>query len=245
MSGSNKFLVPGAIVVAALLIAGAVFVANRGTSDNPNTPKDESPSGNVEINPITESDHILGNPNAPIKIVEYSDIDCPFCSQFHDTMNQIVDEYGPSGQVAWVFRHFPLPQLHPDATLKAEASECVADLAGNSAFWGYMDRLFEREDETRADLALIAREVGVNTNEFNECLNGNEFEDDVQEDAADARRAGGQGTPHSIIVIEETGERVPLQGAQPYESVKQIIDTILPADSAATAPQTGTSTDTQ
>lgn len=105
---------------------------NEGGTDNtaaiPNLP------------PVDENDHIRGDENAQVTIIEYSDYDCPFCSRFHETMKQVVDEY--DGQVRWVYRHFPLPQLHPNATAVAEASECVAAQEGEDAYWAFSDKYF-------------------------------------------------------------------------------------------------------
>jgi len=90
---------------------------------------------------VTENDHIRGNTDAKVFFVEYSDIDCPFCKTLHVTMQSVVDNYDP-GDVAWVYRHFPLTNLHPTAAVKAEASECIAELGGNDAFWDFLDILF-------------------------------------------------------------------------------------------------------
>jgi len=101
----------------------------------------ESASESAQTNlytPVTEADHIRGAVNAPIKIVEYSDFDCAFCARFHQTMKAIVAKY-PGDEVAWVYRHFPLEQLHPNAATVALASECVADLGGDEAFWTFAD----------------------------------------------------------------------------------------------------------
>lgn len=221
MEKENKLLIPGAIVVAGILIAGAMFFGGGDTSDSP----DVTDEPDITFNEISSDDHILGNPDARIKIVEYSDIDCPFCTTFHQTMHQVIDEYGANGDVAWVYRHFPIAQLHPDAPRKALASECVADLGGNTAFWNYLDALFER-DETVSALADIAVEVGVDRTEFTSCLNSGELNDEVQDDLQDAQRAGGRGTPHSLIIVE--GEMVgAIPGALPYDSVKSQLDTII------------------
>ncbi len=89
---------------------------------------------------VTADDNILGNENARIVLVEYSDFECPFCGRFHPTAKQVLDEFGDS--VALVYRHFPL-SFHPNAQQAAEASECVAKEGGNEAFWSYADSLFE------------------------------------------------------------------------------------------------------
>jgi protein-disulfide isomerase len=90
------------------------------------------------MTPVNESDHIKGNRDAKVVIVEYSDFDCPFCTRFHATMNAIVKKYPPT-EVAWVYRHFPLEQLHPEAETVAVAAECVAKLEGNEGFWKFAD----------------------------------------------------------------------------------------------------------
>jgi protein-disulfide isomerase len=91
--------------------------------------------------PVTDKDHIKGDISAPVKIVEYSDLECPFCKRFHTTMQDVVKSY--DGKVAWVFRQFPLAQLHPKAVKEAEAAECVASLGGNAAFWKFIDKVEE------------------------------------------------------------------------------------------------------
>lgn len=86
---------------------------------------------------ISTDDHILGNPNAAITIIEYSDFECPYCKKFHATLNQIVAE--SNGNVAWVYRHWP---IHQNSFEKLVASECVAKIKGNDAFWKYSELLF-------------------------------------------------------------------------------------------------------
>ena len=84
--------------------------------------------------PIDTMDHIYGDANAPVKIIEYSDFECPYCRQFHQTMLKVVDD--SEGQIAWVYRHFPL-DFHDGAMPKAMMSECVASAVGNDAFWEF------------------------------------------------------------------------------------------------------------
>ncbi len=90
-----------------------------------------------EIPPVTAADHIIGNPDAPIVVVEYSDLECPYCKRFGGVMKEITAE--SNGNVAWVYRHLV---IHPTALPKAAASECVAKLKGNDAFWKYVDLVF-------------------------------------------------------------------------------------------------------
>src|SRR3989344_4619471 len=142
---TNKLTMPVAIVLAGILIAGAILLSKSvypKSANNPTNP-DLGKSQEIKIRPVTDADHILGNPGAEIVIVEYSDTECPFCKQFHKTMNTIMAEYGKEGKVAWVYRHFPIEQLHKKAQKEAEATECAAELGGKSAFWDYINRIFE------------------------------------------------------------------------------------------------------
>lgn len=98
----------------------------------------------IDIDPVTDKDHIIGSKDADIVVIEYSDLECPFCSRFHTTMHQVVKDY--DGKVAWVFRHLPLEQLHPNAFNKAISAECVYELGGNEKFWAYIDSLFKTSE---------------------------------------------------------------------------------------------------
>ncbi|MES2223524.1 MAG: thioredoxin domain-containing protein [Patescibacteria group bacterium] len=96
------------------------------------------------MKPVTADDHIMGDTNAPVKVVLYSDLECPFCKSFHQTMQQIMaSSYGTNKQVAWVWRNFPLKQLHSKAPKEAEGAECAAELGGNDAFWKFIDKINE------------------------------------------------------------------------------------------------------
>jgi len=187
--------------------------------------------GNLEnVTPVSSKDHIRGNPNAPVKIVEYSDTECPFCKKFHESMKQVIGEYGKNGKVAWVYRHFPLDQLHSKARKEAEATECAAELGGNDKFWSYLDRLMEVTPANNgldpAELPKIAEYVGLDKNKFNECLSSGKYAQKIEEHVQDAVATGGQGTPWSIV-IGKNGKKYPLSGAQPYESIKQLVQTAL------------------
>ncbi|MDP9249475.1 MAG: thioredoxin domain-containing protein [bacterium] len=94
----------------------------------------------TEMRPVSPDDHIVGDINSEIIIVEYSDLDCPYCKVFHNTMHQVIEQ--SEGKVAWVYRHYPIPQLHPNAPKKAEETECAWELGGNEAFWKYADKVF-------------------------------------------------------------------------------------------------------
>lgn len=225
----NNVTIPIAIVVAGVLIAGALYLAGQSAS---NTPKTGDVGGADQVPRIMADDHVRGNPDAPITIIEYSDIECPFCKQFHATMQQIINEYGKDGQVAWVYRHFPLQQLHPNAPRLAEASECVSELAGEDAFWNFLDGIFAIAPGNNRfpmdRLSEVAASVGADETLFNQCLESGKYQATVESEFNDAIKTGGQGTPHNIIVTTG-GQVVPLAGAQPYATLRSVIEQILQA----------------
>jgi len=223
----QKLAVPIAIVIAGGLIAGALYFVNAGAPTI--APTDAEPTVAENIRGPQEDDHIRGNPNAPIVIVEYSDTECPFCQRYHETMKRIIDEYGPEGKVAWIYRHFPLAQLHSKAPVEAHALECANELGGSDAFWKYTDRIYEITPTNNGldltELPKIAEFAGVDVAAFNECMESGRHTDRIERDVAEAVAAGGRGTPHSIVLFDN--EQVPIEGAQPYEVVKGLIDTLL------------------
>lgn len=228
----EKLSVPIAIVIAGGLIAGAFYYSNLQNGKQLANVK-AAPTelaGGENMRPITGDDHILGNPDAQLMFVEYSDTECPYCKQFHTTLRRMMDEYGKDGKVAWVYRHFPIDQLHAKARKEAEASECANDLGGPTKFWEYLNTIYTRTNSNDsldpAELPKIAKDVGLDVKAFNECLSSGKFAAKVQADYDDAVAAGGRGTPNSIIVSKD-GTKTVIQGAQPYENVKRVIDALL------------------
>lgn len=186
------------------------------------------------VKPVDGNDHILGNLDAPVKVIEFSDFECPFCKNFHLTMKQLMGEYGTDGRVAWVYRHFPLDSLHSKARKEAQAAECANELGGGEAFWAYADLLFEVTPSNNqmdlAQLPRIAQEIGLDRAKFEVCLEGDErggkYAAHIEEDVQDAIASGGNGTPYSVV-ISPNGQIFSINGAQPYRAVKSIIDLAL------------------
>ena len=169
----------------------------------------------------------LGDENAPVTIVEFSDFECPFCkSLFDETLPQIKKEFIDTGKVKFYYRHYPLTSIHPNAQLAAEASECAND---QDKFWDYHDLLFENQvewaalasDDVSAKFGEYAGEVGLSVNEFSDCLTSGKFADLVNEDLNDGTAAGVDGTPGTFINGYLT------VGAVPYEQFKSEIETRL------------------
>jgi len=179
------------------------------------------------VPPVTAEDHIYGNADAEISLVEYSDFRCPFCARFHTTAKQIVDE--SNGKVNWVYRHYPLPSHDPAATSIANASECIAEIAGNDKFWEFTNDVFDRfstPDSITTDegVLALAKELGISESELSTCMESEKYVDKIVEQRNDGGNAGVTGTPGTIVLNNSTKETVPVKGAQPIEKVREAID---------------------
>ncbi len=238
MDINSQKMIPLAIIVAGVVIAGAILYASGDkslsrTKSGGTTPEQnpgEPLTTDAAVKAVHSADHIFGNPDASVFVVEFSDTECPFCQRFHTTMHQVIDEYGEGGKVAWVYRHFPLDSLHPKARKEAEATECANELGGNTKFWAYLDRIFTVTPANNgldpAELPNIAEYVGLDKSLFETCLASGKYAQHVADDLADALESGGQGTPHTIV-IAPNAKKFLINGAQPYATVKSVIDLAL------------------
>ena len=232
---TNPYLVPISILIAGGVIALGIFFSGReGTSSiadqNGQENDPTSPGQEQRVSQIREiderADFIRGNKDAEIFIVEYSDFECPFCQRFHNTMLEVVNAY--PNDVAWVYRHFPLTQIHPQAQPSAVASECIFQEAGTDAFWEFADEIFAKQSSMNADLYLsIATRLGISEADFTSCINDANTLKKVEEDALEALSAGARGTPFSLVVDKDGEVLSNVEGALPFSAVKPTIDRIL------------------
>ncbi len=227
-------VIPIAIVCGFALIALAIYFTAGKNAPTPVTGTEDAASA-VATTPtgvpkaVTEADYIRGNPNAPIIMIEYSDYDCPFCKQFHNTMGQIMDEYGITGRIAWVYRQFPLIQLHPNSPKVSEAALCVGDIGGQDAFWTFSDLIFEARDVTEqtnvTKLADYAVTAGVTQADYIACMDSGRMEAAVKASIEDGFNAGVRGTPHTFLIVGN--QQAVIDGAQPYDVVKGIVENLI------------------
>lgn len=216
--------IPIAIVLAGCILAGAVYLtvssemtASRKVNGDPSL-----------VRPVSSADHIFGNPAAPVTIVEYSDYDCVYCKTFDETLRQIIANEGATGNVSWVFRHFPLSEIHPNAQRHAEAAECAATVGGNDGFWAFDKQLFENQPVDPSQYGTLAANAGITTSAFAQCLSTSSSTMDarIAADAKNARSAGATGTPYSLILVAGHSPVV-MDGAYSYDAVKALVDTAL------------------
>ncbi len=167
---------------------------------------------------------VRGNPSAPVTIMEFSDFECPYCVRVRPTVARIRETYGD--KVNWVFRHFPLA-MHPLARKAGEAAAC-ADEQGK--FWEMHDRLWASGGKLRvSDLKASAAEIGLDSVDFDRCLDSGRHAEVVQRDLAAGSGYGVSATPAFFV----NGR--PLIGAQPFEAFRRVIDDELRRVGAAAA----------
>ena len=211
------------ILFSGLLISGALLYTNSslkaGTANiNPGVVQP-----GVKADVSIDDDPMMGNPNAKVTIIEFSDFQCPFCRIFwKDALAQIRKDYVDTGKVRFVYRDFPL-SIHPMAESSAEAANCANDQA---KYWQMHDKIFGEEDKLGQgtviysvdDLKKWAGEIGLNKSQFNQCLDSNKYKNEIAKDFTDGTASGVSGTPSIFI----NGRLI--VGAQPYASFKAIID---------------------
>ena len=229
----NNLAVPVSIIIAGLMIAGAVYFTKSVPSNANNQAAVANAVNQKKVgapSPITKDDHVLGNPNAEITMFEYSDTECPFCKKFHATMVRLMDQYGKNGKIKWVYRHFPLDSIHSKTRKESEATECAAELGGEEAFWTYINRIYEITPANNgldvAELPKIAEFAGIDVNNFNECLSSGRYAQKVENDFQDGLQAGVEGTPHTVIA-DKNGNLIPLSGALSYDQLVAGLESML------------------
>jgi len=175
----------------------------------------KQPSGK----PVTTGPDIRseGNESAKVVIVEFSDFQCPFCGRFYmETLPQIQANYINTGKVRFVYKHFPLSQIHAFSFKAAEASECAAD---QGKFWQMHNMLYENQEKLSVpDIKGYASELGLDLTQFNQCLDSGTKANKVRNDLSEGQQLGVDGTP-SFFVNDQV-----LVGALPYSDFKKAID---------------------
>lgn len=201
----NQKQIAGAIIIAGIIIAGAVLLKDSSDKIMPaETANNDNNLTAIDLRPVSADEHIVGNSDAKIVIVEYSDTECPYCKVFQNTLHIVITKN--NNDVAWVYRHYPIAQLHPKAFHEAEATECAWEQGGNFTFWKYIDEIFARTESNNrldvAELPKIAKDIGLDVSSFNTCLENGKYASKIQNDIEDGNKAGAKGTPYSVIVTK-------------------------------------------
>lgn len=229
MEKQNSLAIPVAIVVAGVIVAGSIYFS-RGAAPGGQTAQVAGANATTAqvsdftIPAVSNKDFIRGNTDAKVVVVEYSDTECPFCKRFHATMKSFADKFSKDGTAAWVYRTFPLEQLHPKAPKESEALLCANKLGGQAAFWSYTDQIYAVTPSNNgldaAQLPQIAKSIGLDVTAFNTCLSSGEMAATVKTNIDDAVKAGGNGTPFSIFVAKKPFNQTKVQAFLTGQIVK-------------------------
>jgi protein-disulfide isomerase len=177
---------------------------------------------------IQDDDVVRGDPNAPITMLEYSDFTCGFCEKFfHETFPQILSEYIETGKVRFVYRDFPRapggPALH-----SSQAARCAG---AQGAYWPMHDRLFNSGRQFEKDqLTGYAKELGLDSEQFTQCMETNQFVTDIFKDRMEGGSLGIRGTPAFVLFHTKAADKpnlIMIPGAFPFEVFKEEIDKLL------------------
>lgn len=218
--GLNIYLGTNLFKSSASASGNSVLGANNTAPSLPSAPTPQpQPTAPAKIQTfnITKADHVRGNFNAPVTLVEFSDFECPFCGRIYPTLKKILADY--PNKVRLVYKYFPLTSIHPNAQKASEAAECASE---QGKFWEYHDKLFDNQAGGYSidKFKTWAKDLGLNTTKFNDCLDTSKYAAKVSADQQEGQAKGVQGTPATFV----NGQLV--SGALPYESFKQIIDNL-------------------
>ena len=234
LKSTNKVLII-TLIIAAFFLGS---LTNKVSTMEKNTAPSIA-AGDVNASPaptaatkkpkaVSASDHIRGNVAAKVTLIEYSDFECPFCKNFEPTLSDLFKTYGD--KIRLVYRHYPLP-FHQNAEKEAEASECVANIGNNDAFWKFSDAIYSRTTSNGTGFALdalgpLATEAGVDQQQFQNCLDSGKYAQLIKDSTAEGSAAGVSGTP-STFIIDAKGNSQLVVGAQPIDAFKTVIDKAL------------------
>jgi len=228
----DSIAVPGAIILAGLIIAGAIYFTNKGSSPaaddtaNPTANQEEFPEAETTI---ADSPYLGDIKKAKVAIVEYTDYQCPYCERHAtETKPTIIENYVDTGKVIYVVRNFPLDFHGQIAIDTANAALCIDEIGGANKFFEFYARGFSQTSTD--DLAQIAKDLGINTDKYNTCMSENRYKDIIDRDLSDGSKAGVTGTPGFIIGVLDDDGNVKgklVSGAYPYESFETLIEEML------------------
>ncbi len=231
ISHKKKFelTTPAAIVIGSIIIAISHIAYGALVG-----PSNTQPATLFAGAPISEKDFPTGDLKSEVVVVEYSDTECPFCARLHPTMTQIQAEY--KDRATFVYRYFPLTQIHPNAFAEAQAIECVGKQLGADKRREYIDQMFQYKI-TNNSMTLpkngkedLAKNFRVNMVTFNSCVAGDESSLAVNAGIQDGVAAGVTGTPATIILKRDGDDYevfALIEGAREYEYFKAALDAAL------------------
>lgn len=242
MNKSN-LMIPLSIILSGILVSASIIYSGRSNliatvsqqEVAGQQAQDPKPSGPQKVS--ADDDPVLGDKNAPVTLIEFSDYECPFCKRhFQNVLPQLIEEYVDSGKLKIVYRDLPLSFHDPLATQSALAANCAREQGGDLMYFDYHDELFNSTASNGRGLSFpedhnkIAAELGLNATQFQSCLNSDKYDEEIANDLVDASAAGANGTPSFFVgKSSDDGiiEGVNIVGAQPFSAFQTQIDKLL------------------
>lgn len=237
----SSLAIPAAIIICLLIVVGAFYYQSKNPNQTPkndnNLPAELSQlipaAQGIEIanfRPVDATDKIRGSINAPIKLVVYTDLECPACKYYHTQLKSIEAKYVAAGPVAIIYRDFPLDQLHPQVRTEFLAAECVNETGGLDKYWQFIDTIFEITKSNNglelAKLGETAKALNIDTKTFETCMTSKKYADKIQRSVDEAMKLGAPGTPTSVLV-DGKGNLIPITVALPAETLSAVFDILL------------------
>jgi len=235
-ASSNNIAI--AILIGSFVIAVAILISAAGNQLNSGKKASNDPQKiyeNIQYIKIDNSPY-LGDPNAPVTIVEFIDFECPVCKNVYDELlPKIKKEYIEKGEVKFVYKSLPLDSIHFTARIKAKAAFCAYKMGGDSVFFKYHDELFNQYSNgfniySSEKLSEIAAQLNFDVAQFNNCLESEDAKSALEKDFTDAVAINADGTP-TWLIGKTNGDRlietVKVNGLHPYFVYETIIDELL------------------
>jgi protein-disulfide isomerase len=216
-----EMLIPAAIIIAGIMLAITTYVVriHHTVTEGAGSPD--------AVRPVTPADHVIGNPSAPVVIIEYSDIDSSYGKSLELTMEQIMSEYAAGGKVAWVYRHFPITSAHPNAAAEALAAECAASLSTPATFFHFIDALQALAPGSNqfdpSEYPTLVKQFGIDQAKFDQCTTAGSFTKHIHDDYDNALASGATGSPFLVLLVK--GQKpAAINGELPYTAMKKLIE---------------------
>jgi protein-disulfide isomerase len=220
------------IVIASLFIALAIFLGFKNMGASKAETSFTDPDSLFSGRELKQEEFVIGGVNDKVVLVEYSDLECPFCKKFHtETMEKIYEKY--AGKISIAYRHYPLP-FHKRAPKEAEATLCARELGGQKVYKNYISKIFEKTGGNDTldpeDLNTIATGLGLSLADFKNCVSSGKYAAQVEADLADGADVGVQGTPNTFVLLKEGADYkilTMINGARDEKYVSKVIDQAL------------------
>lgn len=219
------------LLIGVSFFAGFLFFKSQslekdgGLAQQLNQPSQPTPT-NLKIPKPTTSEHWTGSRDAKIILVEYSDLECPFCKSLHPTLIRLLREN--QGKVAWVFRHYPQIIEHTKSQKLAEAIECAAEQGGEKGFWNMTDAIYNKMPNLElVELPYIASSVGLSESALKKCLDTNRFESKVDTEQKEAEKVGFRMTPSTVVYNLSNDKTLFVEDDVPYDQFKAKLEAFM------------------